>query len=270
MTAGSDRSYLFGDTDLAAARLRFLAEVFAPSTRAFLEELKPLAPGRIGDLGCGPGYTTQLLAEVFPQATVVGLDNSESFVARARQAPRQRIEFAVADITRDLPGGPFDLLYSRYLLTHVARYEETVQRWAGQLAPRGVIAIEENEWIETSEPAFRQYLAIVEAMLADGGKKLYVGAELDAIAKWPGLEKRLSEVVPIEVADPVVANMFVPNLQTWRQQPYVRDHYSVGEITRLEAQLQAIAHSGGTVSSITFGRRRLVLGRAGAGTGEIL
>ncbi len=56
--------YLFQDTDLAARRLAVLAEVFAPASRAFLLDVVQSRPELALDLGCGPGYTTRLLAEV--------------------------------------------------------------------------------------------------------------------------------------------------------------------------------------------------------------
>lgn len=77
-------SYLFGETDIAARRLKVLAEVYAVSTRAFLLGQVPTRPRAAVDLGCGPGYTTHLLADVLQAERTVGLDNSEPFIALAR------------------------------------------------------------------------------------------------------------------------------------------------------------------------------------------
>jgi trans-aconitate 2-methyltransferase len=254
-------AYQFGDTDRAAERLRLLADAFEPSTRDFLRELAPQNPARIADLGCGPGYTTRLLAEVFPRATIRGLDSSASFLALAAKSPHPRVNFEVADVTRGLPGGPYDLVYSRYLLTHVAAFTETICLWSGELAPGGLIAIEENEWIRTRSPEFAEYLAIVEAMLANGGQKLYVGAELDALDRWPSLVKTSSRLVPIEVSASVTAEMFLLNLRCWREQAFIRERYRVDEIGRLEIALQALAEGPHVPAAITFGRRRLTLAR---------
>jgi trans-aconitate 2-methyltransferase len=254
-------AYLFGDTELAAERLRRLADVFAPASREFLELLRPRRPKRIADLGCGPGYTTRLLADVFPDATVRGLDSSQSFVILARRAPHERIAFEVADVTRSLPGGPYDLVYCRYLLTHVPNYHDAIALWSRHLAAGGMIAIEENEWIRTREPVLEKYLSIVEAMLADGGQKLYVGAQLDRAASWPALVKRRSDVVGIDVSNRATARMFLPNLATWREKPFVAEHFTVAELDRLQADLEQLAEDQTDRKSITFGRRGLVLAR---------
>jgi SAM-dependent methyltransferase len=256
-------NYRFGDKPRAAERLRLLAAVFAGSSRDFLAQLAPREPRRIADLGCGPGYTTRLLAKMFPAATVRGLDTSANFIALAEQTPHPRIAFEVADVTQRLPAGPYDLVYARYLLTHVPGFEGAIRLWSESLAPRGVIAIEENEWIETREPAFAHYLEIVGRMLSAGGQRLYVGADLAAIGTWPGLMILASEVSPIEVTASAAASMFLPNLQTWREQAYVRDNVPAGEIEQLERELKALAASRENRPAITFGRRRLALERTG-------
>jgi SAM-dependent methyltransferase len=256
-------TYRFGDTPRAAERLRLLAEVFAASSRDFLTKFAPRNPRRIADLGCGPGYTSRLLAEVFPAAAVRGLDSSANFIDLAKQSPQPRIAFEVADVTDCLPDGLYDLIYARYLLTHVPGFEAAIRLWSESLAPRGAIAIEENAWIETCEPAFARYLEIVGRMLSAGGQRLYVGADLAAIRTWPGLTILTSEVCPIEVTASAAASMFLPNLQTWREQAYVRDNVPAGEIERLERELETLAASRENRPAITFGRRRLALARAG-------
>lgn len=252
-------AYQFGDSNLAAERLRRLAEVFNPSTRDFLLPLAAGRPQTVADLGCGPGYTTRLLAEVFPSARVLGIDSSPNFVALARQTPADRVEYEIADVTQTLPGGPYDLVDCRYLLTHLPRPTAAIELWSNCLQPGGVIAIEENQWIQTEEPAFAKYLAIVEAMLADSGQRLYVGAELDQINCWPLLQKQSSELVPIETNARDAARMFELNLPSWRGRPFIQRNYPPAELDDLHAQLERLSADDSGKCSITFGRRRLVL-----------
>ena len=78
--------YTFGDSELAAERLDHVAATFAGTTGALLERIAPrvVPRARIADLGCGPGHTTALLHDVFPNGTIVGVDSSPEFAARAR------------------------------------------------------------------------------------------------------------------------------------------------------------------------------------------
>ncbi|MEX2111910.1 MAG: class I SAM-dependent methyltransferase [Pirellulales bacterium] len=254
-------TYQFGDSDLAAERLRRLAAVFEPSSRAFLQSLSIAAPRAIADLGCGPGYTSRMLAEVFPTARVLGIDSSPQFVAIAERSPAERVCYAVADVAQSLPSGPFDVIYCRYLLTHLTEPLAAIARWSERLRPGGLLCIEENDSIRTTQPAFAQYLAIVEAMLADAGQKLYVGLDLDRNATGKRLRKQSSRVVPVGVTERAAAEMFLPNLATWRDRPFARQRYAVEELDRLRDDLQRLVDENSTVRSISFGLRRLVLQR---------
>ena len=110
----SSERYLFGDAPLAARRLKVLAEVFAESTQPFLLISAEAEPGVVVDIGCGPGYSTHLLAKSFKQARVVGLDNSESYISLARETRSDRVSFALHDVTKvPFPVTPADLLYCR-------------------------------------------------------------------------------------------------------------------------------------------------------------
>lgn len=254
-------AYRFGDGELAAARLKRLAAVFEPSTREFLETLRSRSPRYVADLGCGPGYTSRLLADVFLQAKICGIDSSTNFISLARQAANDTVTFRCADVTRELPAAPFDLIYARYLLAHISTYRETVAFWWECLSPNGAIAIEENEWIETTQPTFRQYLAIVEAMLAEEGQVLHVGAELDAMPEWGPLAKASSELVPISIAADISAELFASNLKSWRQQAFIQRNYNSSTIDHLERELLEIARHDSNGTTVVFGRRRIVFTR---------
>ncbi|HEV3137331.1 MAG TPA: class I SAM-dependent methyltransferase [Pirellulales bacterium] len=265
--------YLFGDSDLAAERLRLLAEVFAPSTREFLEGLAVHDPRRILDLGCGPGYTTRLLADVFPRADVLGLDNSDAFIEIARQTHHERVAYQLADVTQPLPGGPYDLIYCRYLLTHLKYVEPLIIQWAAHLLPSGLLAIEENDRIETQEAAFEQYLAIAEAMLHAGGYELYIGAKLERSVSFKTLSKKSSECVPIVVENRDAARMFMMNLDSWTSQSstsaarrFVEKNFSRDYIERLRGELGFLADGVPRRSPVCFGRRRFVFQRRQAST----
>ena len=68
------QQYAFGDTQLARERLDLVADVFAAPSATFLREQVDFRPGLALDLGCGPGRTTRLVADVTGAAKVVGLD----------------------------------------------------------------------------------------------------------------------------------------------------------------------------------------------------
>ena len=57
-------------------------------------EPQPLDQPRLAyDLGCGPGNSTELLIERFPQARIIGVDSSPDMLAKARRS-HPKAEFA--------------------------------------------------------------------------------------------------------------------------------------------------------------------------------
>ena len=91
-------SYLFGDTDVAAKRLRLVAEVYAESTRAFLHARGAARPDAAVDLGCGLGYTTHLIAEALDAAARRELPQDAALLSRHRCGKkRQQTQGCQAD-----------------------------------------------------------------------------------------------------------------------------------------------------------------------------
>lgn len=93
------------------------------------------------DLGCGPGNSTELLVERFPDARVVGMDNSESMLTSARKR-LPRCQFDLGDIASWQPDVPADLIYANAALQWVPDHERLVPRLFGALAPGGVLAVQ--------------------------------------------------------------------------------------------------------------------------------
>jgi SAM-dependent methyltransferase len=201
--------YAFGDGDAPARRLALLAEVFDSTSREFLVREAPPGPRLALDLGCGPGHTTRLVTLTLRPRRTLGLDISADFVDRAARDAPTGVAFAVHDVVAEpFPEDRPDLVYARMLVTHLAEPEAAVTGWAAQLAPGGVLLIEDTDAIETEQPVFVEYLARVAERLEAGGHRLYPGRLLAALAD----DSRLA------AASPTVgraAAMFRVNLDSW-------------------------------------------------------
>jgi SAM-dependent methyltransferase len=236
--------YSFGDTDLAAERLRVLDTVFAPSTDALLDEIVA-TPARVADLGCGPGATTARLAARYPDAHVIGIDASEPFLAAARSAvPAAR--FVAADVTRPLPGAPYDLVYARYLLAHLPDVGAAIAHWVGALAAGGLLVLEETEHIASTDAWFTRYEALSYARVAAAGAHVYAGADITA-AIPADVETVTDRVVALDLAAGDAAAMFWRNLATWGPEAVAQ-----GLITEPE-RADLLAHLRDRVADPTLG-----------------
>jgi trans-aconitate 2-methyltransferase len=254
--------YQFGDQDLAARRLEVVARVFELTTRDLFQWAAPPS-GRVAlDLGCGPGFTTRLLAEVSNCEVVAGLDTSDRFLARAQPAGSARIRFHAHDVlSTPLPGSPADLLFCRFLLSHLPAPRACLETWSTQLRSGGLLLIEEVEAIETVQPIFARYLGIVESLLRNHGTELYVGRVLGSLEAPPLLRKRLSRVRRFPVSDRDAATMFSMNVPNWKDTPFIRENFGGDSIESLEAQLSSLAGAAGGESSITWSLRQIVFER---------
>ena len=255
-------TYAFGDSDLAARRLALLAETFARSSRAFMREAAGGRPRMAADLGCGPGYSTHLLAGTLAPGHTVGLDNSESFLDLARPTASDSVSFRLHDITTGpFPSGPYDLLFSRFELTHLRRPEAVVELWGSQLSPRGLLLMEEVEYVGTTHPVFTSYLDIQQAMLTGQGNSLYIGPVLDAISGTDSLERRSSNVQAFPIPADRAAAMFHMNIGVWRHNDFVRRTYANPDLDELEAALAAMASGRTNADPVEWGLRRIVMQR---------
>ncbi len=102
----------------------------------------PLASAALAyDLGCGPGNSTELVAARFPDARVVGIDNSQSMLAAARERLPQLV-FEMGDIAAWQPAAPPQLIFANAALHWVPMHEELLPRLLDMLAPGGVLAVQ--------------------------------------------------------------------------------------------------------------------------------
>ena len=130
----------------AAAYRRFEAERTRPAADLLARVPQRPRP-RVFDLGCGPGNSTQLLAERCPEAVITGLDTSPDMLTAARQR-LPRATFLQGDIAF-WRGGPADLLFANAVLHWVPKHIAVMAELVGQLAPGGCLAVQmpdnENE-----------------------------------------------------------------------------------------------------------------------------
>lgn len=113
----------------------------------------PLASAQAAvDLGCGPGNSTEVLAERFPDATVTGLDSSDDMLREARQR-LPNVSFELADIGAWNPAQTYDVILANASLQWVPDHAALYPRLVSRLNAGGVLAVQTPDNLE--EPAHR-------------------------------------------------------------------------------------------------------------------
>jgi trans-aconitate 2-methyltransferase len=102
----------------------------------------PLAdPQTIIDIGCGPGNSTQILAQRYPRAAIVGLDSSAEMIAQARADYPDR-EWRVQDAATFAERECYDVVFSNAVFQWILGHEELVPRLMAAVRPGGVFAFQ--------------------------------------------------------------------------------------------------------------------------------
>ncbi|HEV3028537.1 MAG TPA: methyltransferase domain-containing protein [Planctomycetota bacterium] len=121
---------------------RFRAERSRPFFD-LLERIPDRSYRAISDLGCGTGDLTAALSEHWPQARVLGVDNSTEMLTKAaKHRISDRLEFTPGDISQWRPGSPQDLIVSNATFQWIPDAAALLRHVAACLAPKGVLAVQ--------------------------------------------------------------------------------------------------------------------------------
>jgi trans-aconitate 2-methyltransferase len=129
--------------------------------RDLLAQVPLISPKRAADLGCGPGNSTELLVERFPDAEVIGVDSSPDMLRQARER-LPRCSFVEGDLATWMPAAGTDLLFGNAVFHWVPDHPKVLARLLQALPDGGVLAVQMPD--NTSEPA----LMLMESVAASG------------------------------------------------------------------------------------------------------
>ena len=154
MALWNDAQYLkFGDERTRAARELLM--------RVPLQGLE-----RAVDLGCGPGNSTALLRERWPNARLSGVDNSPEMLERARR-DFPAMEWILGDAGSHRVAEPLDLLFANAVLQWLPDHATLFPSLIQQVRKGGVLAVQMPQSFE--QPSHR-LMREVRARLFPGRK----------------------------------------------------------------------------------------------------
>jgi trans-aconitate 2-methyltransferase len=98
-------------------------------------------PQRVIDLGCGPGNSTEMLRQRWPEADIIGLDSSPEMIAAASNV-RPEAKWVLADAATWTADAPFDVVFSNAALQWVPNHSRLFPHLFAQVAPHGALAVQ--------------------------------------------------------------------------------------------------------------------------------
>jgi trans-aconitate 2-methyltransferase len=93
------------------------------------------------DLGCGPGNSTELLAQRYPRAAISAIDSSADMIEAARRRLPQ-VRFETVGIEAWSASGPFDVILANAVLQWLPDHAALLPALARRLASGGALAIQ--------------------------------------------------------------------------------------------------------------------------------
>jgi ubiquinone/menaquinone biosynthesis C-methylase UbiE len=240
-------------------RLRIIARVMQPTTRALLQRCGIRPAMRCLDVGCGGGDLAFDLARmVSPLGKVVATDIDQAKLEIARdEAARQRlsnVEFRLADIITEDPENDFALVHARFLLTHLPDPTRALTCIWKALRPGGIVVIEDidfrGHFCHPDCPAFWRYVDLYTRTVAKRGGDANIGPRLPALLAESGFEN-----VQMNVAQPAGATGEVKliaaiTMENIADAVVAEGLASAAEITEIVTELYEFAGAPGTVMSI--------------------
>ena len=204
--AGSKHYVIRGGTE-GRERLRILSRVMHASSMALLDRLGPRDGLACLDVGCGGGDVTLELAQrVAPHGKAVGVDIDQEKLEIARHEAQQQgvvsVAFQLSDIRETSTVAEFDIVYSRFLLTHLCDPVSIVRALYAQLLPGGRIAVEDIDFsgyfTYPKSEAFGRYHELYCATVSRRGGDPNIGPQLPQLLRRCGFEH-----VGVSIVQPV-------------------------------------------------------------------
>lgn len=99
-------------------------------------------PKNILDIGCGPGNSTAVLNELFPDSNILGVDNSEDMINKARESYPD-MNFQLCDVTTEMNNlDEYDVIFSNACLQWIPNHKDFIPLLFNKLIKNGVFAVQ--------------------------------------------------------------------------------------------------------------------------------
>lgn len=100
-------------------------------------------PKRIIDIGCGPGNSTAVLKEKYPNAHILGADFSPNMIEKAK-SEHPDIDFMLFDASKDFNKleGKFDIIFSNACIQWIPEHKKLINNMMSILNKGGIMAVQ--------------------------------------------------------------------------------------------------------------------------------
>jgi SAM-dependent methyltransferase len=190
-------------------RLDLLARVLLPSTLQLLNRVGLTKGMKCLDIGCGGGHVAILIAGIVgPEGRVIGSDVDGEILALAQKdsqaAKLTNVEFQQVDACVCAWQEEFDLIYSRFLLSHLSNPNDCLAAVIKACRPGGTIVIEDTDFDGSfcypPCAAYERYKELYQKVVQRNGGDPNIGPKLPAIARKAGIQRiQVNVIQPADI-----------------------------------------------------------------------
>lgn len=190
-------------------RLDVLARVLLPTTRNLFHRVGLRRGMKCLDAGCGGGHVATLIASIVgPEGRVIGTDTDTEILALAKEdakaANLTNVTFQQLDACAATWHEEFDLVYARFLLSHLEKPENCLARMVEACVPRGTIVIEDTDFggsfCYPSCAAYERYTKLYQELVRRRGGDSNIGLKLPAMLSRAGIQAvELNVIQPVHI-----------------------------------------------------------------------
>jgi SAM-dependent methyltransferase len=202
-----------------------IARAMWPTTERLLLAAGLTSGMRCLDLGCGAGDVSLALGRlVGASGSVTGVDQDDVKVQFAREdADGERlsnVQFRASNVEQLEDDAEYDLVYARFLLTHLRDPAAVLRRMVRAAKPGGVIVVEDIDhagvFSHPHSPALEQFVGLYNRVVRSRGADPEIGPKLPGLFREVGL----------------------PDLHVWHVQPVYLD----GEAKHIHRSRSTTSH----------------------------
>ncbi len=155
------------------------------------------------DVGCGPGFVSEKLAQLNPSGVTMGLEPDPELarIAEKRFDAYPGLSLHQGSLTHHhLPERYFDFTYARFVAQHLASPQEAMHHAFQLLKPGGQVVVVDADdgltLVHPEPPELLEVLQLSETIQAESGGDRCIGRKLPAILTQAGFTDVGFDVLP--------------------------------------------------------------------------
>lgn len=187
MNTGSYHFETLNDTAFQAERLRQQAQAIRDMEANILRSAGIQSKHDVLELGCGPGFISNLLAELAPQGSLYAVEPSPTLLAQVEGNVRNKPMRGLFPIQAygnhlPIPDSSIDFSYTRFVLQHIPQPESVISEIHRVMRPNGhFCAVDSDDGLvifHPEDPRVSQILHTAQTTQAEKGGDRFIGRKL--------------------------------------------------------------------------------------------